>query len=99
MTKTNHFDKRLSLIPSEVLSKIAKIDEIKGRWIGGLQINPQTLGRLKRSVLITSTGASTRIEGVKLSDKEIERLMQGVNRKEIHRQGFTGSAGILRVIA
>jgi len=82
MTKTNHFDKRLSLIPSEVLSKIAKIDEIKGRWIGGLQINPQTLGRLKRSVLITSTGASTRIEGVKLSDKEIERLMQGVTAKK-----------------
>lgn len=82
MTKTNHFDKRLSRIPSEVLSKIAKIDEIKGRWIGGLQINPQTLGRLKRSVLITSTGASTRIEGVKLSDKEIERLMQGVTTKK-----------------
>ncbi len=81
MAKLNRFDKRVSHIPSEVLSKIAKIDEIKGRWIGGLQINPQTLGRLKRSVLVTSTGASTRIEGVKLTDKEIEKLMQGVTTK------------------
>jgi Fic family protein len=84
MTKNNRFDKRLSRIPSEVLSKIAKIDEIKGRWIGGLQINPQTLGRLKRSVLVTSTGASTRIEGVKLTDKEIEKLMQGVDTKKFN---------------
>jgi Fic family protein len=81
MAKINRFDKRLTRIPSEVLSKIARIDEIKGRWIGGLRINPQTLGRLKRSVLVTSTGASTRIEGVKLTDKEIEKLMQGVTTK------------------
>lgn len=82
MTKNNRFDKRLSRIPSEVLSKIARIDEIKGRWIGGLQLNPQTLGRLKRSVLVASTGASTRIEGAKLTDKEIEKLMQGVTTKK-----------------
>jgi len=82
MTGTNRFDKRLTRLPSEVLSKIARIDEIKGRWIGGLQINPQTLGRLKRSVLVTSTGSSTRIEGVKLTDSEIEKLMQGVTTKK-----------------
>lgn len=82
MAKINPFDKRLARIPSEVLSKIAKIDEIKGRWTGGPQINPQALGRLKRSVLVTSTGASTRIEGAKLTDKEIEKLMQGVTTKK-----------------
>lgn len=31
------------------------------------------------SVLITSTGASTRIEGVRLSDVDIEKLMRGLN--------------------
>ena len=80
---SNRFDKRLSRIPSEVLSKIAKVDEIKGRWVGGLQINPQTLGRLKHSVLVTSTGASTRIEGAKLTDKEVERLMRVVTTKKL----------------
>jgi Fic family protein len=80
---SNRFDKRLSRIPSEVLSKIAKVDEIKGRWVGGLQINPQTLGRLKHSVLVTSTGASTRIEGAKLTDKEVERLMRVVTTEKL----------------
>ncbi len=37
------------------------------------------LGRLKRSVLVTSTGASTRIEGAKLSDEDIEKLMRGIS--------------------
>ena len=82
MAKNNKFDKRLANVPSGVLSKIARIDEIKGRWTGGLQMNPQALGRLKRSVLVTSTGSSTRIEGARLSDKEIERLMTGVKTRK-----------------
>jgi Fic family protein len=36
------------------------------------------LGRLKKSVLITSTGASTRIEGARLMDEDVEKLMRGI---------------------
>ena len=72
------FNKRLAIISPEILSKIARIEQLKGQWIQGAKLNPQLLGRLKRSVLITSTGASTRIEGAKLSDQEVEKLMQGV---------------------
>ncbi len=82
MAKNNKFDKRLANVPSGVLSKIARIDELKGRWTGGLQMNPQALGRLKRSVLATSTGSSTRIEGARFSDKEVERLMMGVKAQK-----------------
>jgi len=52
---------------------------LKGRWIAGAQSSPQVLGRLKRSVLITSTGASTRIEGAKLTDEDVEKLMCGID--------------------
>ncbi len=76
---TNNFSKRIEQIPSVIVSKIAKIDELKGRWITGARLNPQVLGRLKRSVLITSTGASTRIECARLSDEDIEKLMNGIN--------------------
>lgn len=72
------FEKRITQIPAEILNKIAQIDELKGRWSVGANLNPQLLGRLKRSVLITSTGASTRIEGANLSDADVEKLMQGV---------------------
>ena len=43
-----------------------------------MRLSPQTLGRLKRSVLITSSGSSTRIEGSKMSDAEVARLIRGL---------------------
>lgn len=78
MPRKAKFDKRIALISSEILSKIARIDEIKGQWTAGATLNPYLLGQLKRSVLITSTGASTRIEGAKLSDEDVEKLIQGL---------------------
>lgn len=73
------FEKRLASIPASIWSTIARIDELKGRWAASSQLHPQILGRLKRSVLVTSTGASTRIEGAKLSDEDIEKLMRGIS--------------------
>jgi Fic family protein len=75
-------DKRIKNIPQNIWSLLNQIDELKGRWIGGANLNPQALKRLKRSVLITSTGASTRIEGAKLSDEDIEKLMRGLSIKK-----------------
>src|SRR3990170_5297142 len=79
MVKNNRFDQRIASIPSEIWSKIAQIDELKGQWVAGARLSPQVLGRLKRSVLITSTGASTRIEGARLSDEDVEKLMRGID--------------------
>jgi Fic family protein len=77
------FDIRLTRLTSDayshILSAIATIDELKGQWTAGVNLHPQTLGNLKRSVLITSTGASTRIEGARLSDEDIEKLMRGIS--------------------
>ncbi len=78
-SQKHRLDLRLESLPSGVLSKIAQIDEFKGQWIAGARLSPQVLGRLKRSTLITSTGASTRIEGAKLPDEDIEKLMRGIN--------------------
>ena len=79
MIKNHKLDKRLQKIPAEIWSKIARIDELKGQWIAGAKFSPQVMGRLKRSILITSTGASTRIEGSKLSDEDVEKLMRGID--------------------
>jgi len=77
-----NLEKRIKNLPSGIWKKITQIDELKGRWIAGAQLNPQVLGRLKRSVLVTSTGASTRIEGAHLSDEDIEKLMRGVSMQK-----------------
>lgn len=73
------FDQRIARITPSILSDIAHIEEMKGRWIGGAKLNPVVLNRLKQSVLITSTGASTRIEGAGLSDSEVEKFMRGIS--------------------
>lgn len=78
-SQKNRLDLRLEGLPSDILSKVAQIDELKGQWIAGARLSPQVLGRLKRSVLITSTGASARIEGARLSDEDVEKLMHGIN--------------------
>jgi Fic family protein len=81
--ENNRLDKRLQNISTEVWLKINKIDELKGQWIAGAKLSPQVLGRLKRSVLVTSTGASTRIEGAKLSDEDIEKMMRGISVQKL----------------
>src|SRR3990167_2731172 len=78
ITQKSSLDLRLEGLSSEVWSKLRQIDELKGQWIAGAQLSPQVLGRLKRSTLVTSTGASTRIEGAKLSDEDIEKMMRGI---------------------
>ncbi len=80
--RKNRLNERIKNIPSGIWLKINKIDELKGQWISGARLDPQVLGRLKRSVLITSTGASTRIEGAKLSDEDIEKMMRGLSTQK-----------------
>lgn len=82
LDKNMNYNKRIQNIPQNIWQIINQIDELKGRWIGGAEINPQALGRLKRSVLITSAGASTRIEGAKLSDEDIEKMMRGLSMQK-----------------
>ena len=74
----NRFSKRIK-VTSEILSKIAKVDEFKGLWRGSTGLNPQILNRLKSTVIITSTGASTRIEGSRLSDEDVDKFVRGLS--------------------
>lgn len=101
MVKNRKFVSRLAQFPPEIFLKIAQIDELKGQWTAGANLNPQLLGRLKRSVLITSTGASTRIEGARLSDKNVEDLMQGVAMQKFadrEKQEVQGYFELLQII-
>lgn len=77
----NRLDKRIKLSNKAVL-KLAKIDELKGRWTGALNLNPKILHQLKKSVVITSSASSTRIEGSKMTDAEVERFLRGIKQKK-----------------
>jgi Fic family protein len=66
-------------ITPEVIRIIGEIDEFKGRWEAFGNLAPERLSVLKRIATIESIGSSTRIEGVKLTDDEIERLLSGLD--------------------
>jgi len=78
----NRLDARLQNISTPLWLKITQIDGLKGQWIAGAKLSTHALGHLKQSVLITSTGASTRIEGAMLSDDDVERLMRGLSMQK-----------------
>jgi len=80
--KYMNLEKRIKNLPPTIWTDINKIDTLNGEWIGGAKLNPQALGRLKKSVLITSAGASTRIEGSKLSDEDVEKFVRGLSIKK-----------------
>lgn len=72
------FDHRIKTPAPHIVALIAEIDGIRGEFKSGLRMTPQAITSLKRSVLVTSAGASTRIEGAKLTDEEVEKIMQGI---------------------
>ncbi len=65
-------------ITQEVLSLIARIDEFKGAWRALGTLAPERLSALRKVATIESIGSSTRIEGSKLSDREVERLLSNL---------------------
>ncbi|MDT3737632.1 MAG: DUF977 family protein [Denitratisoma sp.] len=65
-------------ITSEILSFVTRIDEFKGAWRALGALAPDRLSALRRVATIESIGSSTRIEGSKLSDREVEQLLSNL---------------------
>lgn len=68
-------------ITPEILNLIARIDEFKGAWRALGTLAPDRLSALRRVATIESIGSSTRIEGSKLSDREVEQLLSSLEIK------------------
>lgn len=65
-------------ITPEILGLIAGIDEFKGAWRALGTLAPDRLSALRRVATIESIGSSTRIEGSRLSDRDVERLLSNL---------------------
>lgn len=72
------FDHKIKHPEPHIVALVAEIDGIRGEFKSGLRMTPQAITNLKKSTLITSAGASTRIEGAKLNDEEVEKVMRGL---------------------
>src|ERR1700730_14170502 len=70
-------------ITPEILGFIAELDEFKGAWRALGTLAPERLSALRRVATIESIGSSTRIEGSRLSDREVERLLSNLEIKSL----------------
>lgn len=68
-------------ITPEILKLVAEIDEFKGAWQLFGNLAPERLQMLKKIATIESIGSSTRIEGAKLSDREVEQLLSKLDTR------------------
>ncbi len=80
-------------ITPEILRLIAEIDEFKGAWRAFGTLAPERLSALRRVATIESIGSSTRIEGSKLSDREVEKLLSNLEVKSFDTRDAQEVAG------
>lgn len=86
------------LITPEILRLIAEIDEFKGAWRALGTLAPERLLALRRVATIESIGSSTRIEGSKLSDRDVERLLASLEIKSFATRDEQEVAGYAEVM-
>lgn len=82
----------------QVYARIADIDAIKKSWHLTGKLLPQTIQRLTHSVLVTSTGASNRIEGNRLTDVEVEALYRKRSISKLRTRDEQEIAGYLECL-
>ncbi len=85
-------------ITPEILALIAEIDEFKGAWRALGTLAPERLSALRRVATIESIGSSTRIEGSKLSDREVEQLLSNLDIKSFTTRDEQEVAGYAEVM-
>jgi Fic family protein len=85
-------------ISADLLELLSEIDEFKGAWRALGTIAPDRLNALKRVATIESIGSSTRIEGSKLSDREVEQLLSRMDIKKFATRDEQEVAGYAEVM-
>jgi Fic family protein len=85
-------------ITHEILALISEIDEFKGRWQALKNLAPDRLTALRRTATIESVGSSTRIEGAKLSNHQVAKLLASLTRESFTTRDEQEVAGYARVM-
>ena len=93
----------MPIIPSlqitpELLALVTEIDEFKGAWRALGTLAPERLSALRRVATIESIGSSTRIEGSRLSDRDVERLLGNLEIKAFASRDEQEVAGYAEVM-
>lgn len=88
-------------ITPDILRIIAEIDEFRGSWRMMQNLAPERLASLRRVATIESIGSSTRIEGSRLTDSQVEELLSNISRKSFatrDEQEVAGYAELMDIV-
>lgn len=85
-------------ITPEMLSVISNIDSFNASWKYMAGMEPERLGSLKKIATIESIGSSNRIEGNRLSDREVETLLSRVGMESFATRDEQEVAGYARLM-
>ena len=88
-------------ITPELLTLLSEIDEFKGAWRALGSLAPERLNALRRIATIESVGSSTRIEGSKLTDREVDNLLSKLEIKSFasrDEQEVIGYAEVMETV-
>ncbi len=92
---------RFGDMDTHIIKLIGEIDEFKGLWKGMETLGVERLSTLRVLATIESIGSSTRIEGAKLSDREVAALLEGIETRSFRtrdEQEVAGYADTMRLI-
>ena len=85
-------------ITPQILSLIATLDEFKGAWKALGKIAPEQLTSLKQVATIESIGSSTRIEGSKLNDQQVQVILSNLQIQQFNSRDEQEVAGYAQVM-
>ena len=85
-------------ISPEMLRLIGEVDEFKGSWRTLTTLAPERLAVLKRVATIESIGSSTRIEGAKLTDAQVEEFLGRLQQQTFENRDEQEVAGYAEVM-
>jgi Fic family protein len=86
------------VITPEILSLIAEVDEFKGAWRALGSLAPERLLALRRVATIESVASSTRIEGSKLTNAEVDALLSNLKVRKFATRDEQEVAGYAEVM-
>ena len=81
------------VITPDLLNLLSEVDEFKGAWRALGTLAPERLNALRHVATIESIGSSTRIEGSKLTDREVEKLLSKIEIKKFDSRDEQEVAG------
>lgn len=82
----------------DMLVLLSEIDEFKGAWRALGTLAPERLRALRHIATNESIGSSTRIEGSRLSDREVERLLANLEVRKFSSRDEQEVAGYAHVM-